>query len=31
MSTYCFNASLPKSLDRQPVEGMDVRAEGAEE
>jgi hypothetical protein len=29
MSTYCFNASLPMSLDRQPVEGKDARAEGA--
>ena len=29
MSTYCFNASLPKSLDRQPVEGGGARAEGA--
>ena len=28
MSTYCFNASLPMSLDRQPVEGKDARAEG---
>lgn len=27
MSTYCFNASLPKSLDRQSVEGMSARAE----
>jgi hypothetical protein len=26
MSTYCLNASLPKSLDRQTVEGMSARA-----
>ena len=30
MSAYCINASLTKSLDRQPVEGMGARAEGAE-
>ena len=29
MSTYCFNASLPMSLDRQPVEGKGACAEGA--
>ena len=29
MSTYCFNASLPMSLDRQPVEGNGACAEGA--
>lgn len=29
MSTYCFNASLPMSLDRQPVEGKSACAEGA--
>ncbi len=27
MFTYSFNASLPMSLDRQPVEGKGVRAE----
>jgi hypothetical protein len=27
MFTYRFNASLPMSLDRQPVEGKGVRAE----
>lgn len=29
MSAYCFTASLPMSLDRQPVEGKGARAEGA--
>jgi hypothetical protein len=29
MFAYRANASLPKSLDRQPVEGMGARAEGA--
>ena len=29
MSTYCFNASLPMSLDRQPVESKGACAEGA--
>jgi len=29
MSAYCINASLPKSLDRQPVEGVGARVEGA--
>ncbi len=29
MSSYCFNASLPMSLDRQPVEGKGARVEGA--
>ncbi len=29
MSAYRINASLSQSLDRQPVEGMDARAEGA--
>lgn len=28
MFTYCFNASLPMQLDRQPVEGKGARAEG---
>ena len=27
MSTYCFNASLPMQLDRQPVEGKGARVE----
>ena len=26
MSAYCINASLPMSLDRQPVEGEGARA-----
>ncbi|TPW04270.1 MAG: hypothetical protein FD125_1211 [bacterium] len=29
MFAYRTNASLPMSLDRQPVEGKDARAEGA--
>ena len=29
MSFYCFNASLPMSLDRQPVEGKGACVEGA--
>lgn len=29
MPAYCFNASLPMSLDRQPVEGKGACAEGA--
>ena len=29
MSSYCFNASLPMSLDRQPVEEKGARVEGA--
>lgn len=29
MSVYCFNASLPMSLDRQPVEGKGACAERA--
>ena len=29
MSAYRINPSLPKSLDRQPVEGMGARAGGA--
>jgi hypothetical protein len=28
MSIYCFNASLPMSLDRQPVEGKGACVEG---
>ena len=28
MFAYRLNASLPMSLDRQPVEGKDARAEG---
>ncbi len=27
MFTYCFNASLPMQLDRQPVEGKGACAE----
>jgi len=29
MFAYCINATLPMSLDRQPVEGKGARAEGA--
>lgn len=29
MSAYCFNASLPMSLDRQPVESKGACAGGA--
>lgn len=29
MFSYRANASLPQSLDRQPVEGTGARAEGA--
>lgn len=28
MSAWCINASLPMSLDRQPVEGKGACAEG---